>query len=153
LRTIVKQLFTALLVAFAFTAAPVRGASERPPASQQLIVDSLECRGQRTTPCSFILSHLYLAPGDPLDEEEIRNARLRLSAQPNFRLVDIYLEKGEERGRVRVIVEVREATQLNRELATGVLAGEHFAQASLAGRLSHLNAFGDGEIVELFVRG
>src|SRR5689334_16907522 len=90
-----------------------------PPADPPLIVESLECRGNVTTSCRFILGQLYLAEGDRLDEEEIQNAKLRLLWLRNFSAVSIYLEKGSERGRARVVVEVVEASAVNKELTYG----------------------------------
>ena len=48
------------------------------PSDPPLTVESLECRGNVTTSCRFILGQLYLAEGGRVDEEEIQNAIYRL---------------------------------------------------------------------------
>lgn len=116
--------------------------------AEQLIVDELSCRGNAATSCDFILGHVYLAPGDPLDEEELGNARLRLASLPSFHSVDIYLEKSAARGRVRVVIEVAEADPYAREWQTGTsFRFDGFSQL-LAGRLTHQNLFGTGKLLD-----
>ncbi len=79
-----------LLVAHALTATPVAAQST---GDAPLVIEELECRGNTSTSCAYILSYLYLSAGSDVDEEEIRNARFRLSALPNFSSVRIFLEK------------------------------------------------------------
>src|SRR5688572_21125127 len=67
-----------------------------------LLVQGVECRGNQSTSCEFIRSHLYLPAGAPVDEAEIRNGELRLSSLLNFESVDIRLEKGAQRNAVVV---------------------------------------------------
>ena len=57
--------------------------------------------------------------GGLLDEDEVKDAKLRLSALPNFRSVDIHLEKGSEKGRVVVVIEVAEADSFTMALVLG----------------------------------
>jgi outer membrane protein assembly factor BamA len=118
-----------------------------------MVVEDLQCRGNATTSCSFILSHLYLAPGDRLDEEEIQNAQLRLSSLPNFQSVHIYLEKGAARGQARIVIEVAEADPTAKELAAGTFVLDSTLSQRFTGRLSHLNLLGGGEILDLTAQG
>ena len=118
-------------------------------ASDQLIVDEFACRGNVATSCDFILGHIYLAPGDTLDEEELANARLRLSSLPSFRSVDIYLEKGSARGHVRVVIEVAEADPYIREWLAGTSLRFDRPTQLLTGRLTHQNLFGTGKLLDL----
>src|SRR5258707_10055422 len=55
--------------------------------SQHLTVEALRCRGNINTSCRFILGSVYLTAGDRLNEEELRNAQLRLSWLRNFNSV------------------------------------------------------------------
>lgn len=137
----------------AFVLAPVCCIGQVSGAQRDIIVEDLQCRGNATTSCSFILSHLYLSPGDRLDEEEIQNAELRLSSLPNFQSVHIYLEKGAERGQARVVIEVAEADPLARELAAGTFVLGSVVSQRFAGRLSHLNLLGGGEILDFTAQG
>lgn len=118
-------------------------------APSALVVEGLECRGNEATSCDFILGYLYLSPGDPVDEEEIANARLRLASQPAFRSVDIYLEKGSSRNRVRVIVEVAEADPYAREWLAGTSWRADSLSEFLTGRLTHQNLFGTGKLLDV----
>jgi hypothetical protein len=111
-----------------------------------LAIEELECRGNEHTSCAYILSYLYLAADSEVDEEEIRNAKFRLSALPNFTSVRIFLEKGSARGKAKLIVEVAEANPLFSETLAG-LANERAHVLGL--RIGHQNLFGAGERLEL----
>lgn len=119
------------------------------PDSDALIVDELACRGNAATSCEFILGHLYLAPGERVDEEELGNARLRLASLPSFHHVDIYLEKGRERDHVRVVIEVAEADPYVREWLAGTSARLDSVSELLAGRITHQNLFGRGKLLDV----
>jgi len=121
--------------------------------ADSLQIETLECRGNEATSCLFILSHLYLAVGDELNEEEIQNGRLRLASVLNFSAVDIYLEKGSARGLARVIVEVQEASPFLKEAVVGTSWRTGSLSQVLAGRLSHQNLFGAGKNLDLEVAG
>lgn len=129
---------------------------ESPPAEAAatrdvLIIDELICRGNLATSCDFILGHIYLSAGDVVDEEELGNARLRLSTVPSFESIDIYLERGIARGHVRVVVEVVEADPYVREWLAGTSLRFDSASQLLAGRLTHQNLFGTGKLLDLAV--
>jgi outer membrane protein assembly factor BamA len=119
--------------------------------AQRLIVEDLSCRGNAVTSCDFILGHVYLAPGDAVDEEELGNARLRLASLPSFHSVEIYLEKGSARGRVRVVIEVTEADPYAREWITGSSLRFNSLSHMIAGRLTHQNLFGAGKFLDATV--
>jgi outer membrane protein assembly factor BamA len=118
------------------------------PADPPLTVEALECRGNVHTSCRFILGQLYLSEGDRLDEEEIQNAKLRLLWLRNFSAVSIYLEKGSERGRARVVVEVVEASTVNRELTFGLFSQDGSVGQLVAGRWTDQNLFGNGKVLD-----
>ena len=59
-------------------------------ADAPLVIEELQCRGNTATSCAYILSYMYLSAGNEVDEEEIRNAKFRLSALPNFTSVRIF---------------------------------------------------------------
>lgn len=123
-------------------------AQANPPPDPPLVVESLECRGNVTTSCRFILGQLYLAEGDRVDEEEIQNAKLRLLWLRNFSSVSIYLEKGSQRGRARVVVEVVESSAVNKELTLGVFAQNGSVGQRLQGRWTEQNLFGNGKVLD-----
>lgn len=113
-----------------------------------LVIDELICRGNVATSCDFILGHIYLSPGDSVDENELGNARLRLSSLPSFESVDIYLERGTERGHVRVVVDVVEADPHVREWLAGTSLRLNNASQLLAGRFTNQNLFGTGKLLD-----
>jgi len=114
-----------------------------------LVVQEISCAGNAHTSCEFIRDHLYLEPGQPLDEEEIRNAELRLSALRNFESVKFRLEKGAQRGAVIVVIEVKEASPLTTEWLLAGSSRSDSQRGVFAGRIAHLNLFGEGKIADL----
>jgi outer membrane protein assembly factor BamA len=129
--------------------APLAAFAQADPASDPpLTVESLECRGNVHTSCRFILGHLYLSEGDRLDEEEIQNAKLRLLWLRNFSAVSIYLEKGTRRGRARIVVEVTEASTVNKELTLGYFHSNGSIGQLLQGRWTDQNLFGNGKVLD-----
>lgn len=118
-------------------------------AADTLVVEDLRCRGNAATSCEFILGHVYLGRGDALDEVELQNARLRLSTLRTFQSVSIYLEKGSERGKAVVVVEVSEADPIVGEWLLGASHRLGAFRSVAAGRLSHQNLFGAGKLADL----
>jgi outer membrane protein assembly factor BamA len=143
-----KTAVTLLLLALALLPPLARGAP-----GQQLTVEELACRGNATTSCTFILGQIYLAPGDALDEEEIQNAKLRLSVLRNFSSVSIYLEKGSERGKARVIVDVVERSPITTFLGSGLLSINSDLLQTVNARVTDTNLFGTGKILDLRAGG
>lgn len=119
------------------------------PSPELLQVEDVRCAGNQQTSCDYIREHLYLQRGSVLNEEEIRNAQLRLSASQNFDSIRIHLEKGSRRGTVIVVIEVRE----NSPIAIESIVGGSFRMDREAGivgsRIAHQNLFGRGKYAEL----
>jgi outer membrane protein assembly factor BamA len=137
-----------LLLAPLAALAQARGEPDPP-----LIVESFECRGNSHTSCSFILGQLYLSEGDRVDEEEIQNAKLRLMWLRNFSSVSIRLEKGSQRGRTRVVVEVVEASPVTTEITAGFFSQNGSVGQHLQGRWTDYNLFGNGKILDFRAGG
>jgi outer membrane protein assembly factor BamA len=118
-----------------------------------LVVQDIQCRGNISTACSFIRGHLYLAVGGKVDEGEVEDAKLRLSALPNFKSVDIHLEKGAQKGRVIVVIDVAEASPftLSTVLGTSLRDGAHVQ--TVAARFGDHNLWGTGKALDLLVVG
>ena len=116
-----------------------------------LVVEDLRCRGNAATACEFILGHVYLGRGDTLDETELQNAQLRLSTLRTFESVKIYLEKGSERGKAIVVIEVVETDPIATEMLMGASYRLGAFRSVTAGRLLHQNLFGAGKLAELAV--
>ncbi len=78
------------------------------PFKPRYLLESIEVRGNRKTNGELILSYVQLKPGESLDEGKVEISRIRLLALGYFKDVHMSLEKGSERGRVKLIVEVDE---------------------------------------------
>lgn len=117
-------------------------------AAEPLQVQEIRCSGNTSTSCNFIRDHLYLRVGDALDEEEIRNAELRLSALRNFESVNIRLEKGLERGAVVVVIDVDEASPIAMEWIVGGSSRLESQRAVVGARIAHQNLFGAGKFAD-----
>jgi len=113
-----------------------------------LRVENVECRGNHSTSCEFIRSHLNLSAGMRLSEAEIRNAQLRLSSLRNFEAVDVRLERGSERNAVIVVIEVTEASPITTESVVGLSSRLDGTRSVLAGRVAHQNLFGAGKTID-----
>jgi outer membrane protein assembly factor BamA len=114
-----------------------------------LVVEEIRCAGNAQTSCGFIRDHLYLKAGEPLDEEQVRNAELRLRALRNFAEVNIHLEKGAARGAVVVVIEVEEASPVAMEWQLGASSRLGAERGVFAARIGHENLFGKGKIVDV----
>ena len=117
----------------------------------KLIVQDIQCRGNVSTACSFIRGHLYLAAGEQLNEGQVEDAKLRLSALPNFKSVDIHLEKGSQKGSVIVVIEVAEASPFSSALVLGTSFRDGTDMQMLAARISDHNLWGAGKTVDLLL--
>jgi hypothetical protein len=112
-----------------------------------LIIEALRCEGNISTSCRFILSYVYLAPGDRLDEEKLQDAKLRLSWLRNFSSVDIRLEKGSIRGKVIVVIDVVEANTIVSASGLGLTSMDEATSEMFFGSLSDDDLFGTGKIL------
>jgi len=122
---------------------------EQTTGSGPLVVQEITCAGNENTSCEFIRDNLYLKAGQPVDEEEIRNAELRLSSLRNFKSVSIRLEKGAQRGAVIVVMEVEEASPITTETLLGASSRMNRQGGVFAGRIANQNLFGQGKLAEL----
>jgi outer membrane protein assembly factor BamA len=143
----------ALALIVLLTLVPLCSAAQETERAQQLVIEDIQCRGNTATSCSFILGYLYLAAGDRVDEEEIQNAKFRLTTLPDFKKVDIYLERGSARGNARLIIEVIEADPLFTEFALGTSARGDSLSQMVGARIGHQNVFGTGKLIDLTVAG
>jgi hypothetical protein len=137
----------AVLAVLAAAWCPVWGADRAPP----LIVEDIVCRGNVTTSCKFIRGHLLLRAGQPLNENEIDNATLRLSWLPNFTSVAIHLEKGSQKGRVLVVIHVVEAGPIATAFSAGLSFRSGSQSATVSGRVGDHNLFGAGKSLDLIL--
>jgi outer membrane protein assembly factor BamA len=130
---------------------PIQGMAQAldDPPSAELQVQDIRCEGNRRVACDFIRGHLHLSPGAALDEDEIRNAELRLSALRYFGTVAIHLEKGARRGAVIVVIEVTENSPLVTETTAGGSHRVDLGHILVGSRIAHQNLFGEGKLADL----
>lgn len=119
------------------------------PSQQPLRVQEIRCAGNDKTSCDFIREKLHLVAGDAVDEEEIRNAELRLASLRNFKSVHVRLEKGGQRGAVIIVLEVEEADPIATEFIGGISDRLTWKYGVLGARVAHQNLFGTGKYAEL----
>jgi len=117
--------------------------------SQPLRVQEIHCAGNQQVSCDFIRGHLRLQPGATLDEDEIRNAELRLSALRYFDDVSIHLEKGAQRGAVIVVIAVTENSPVVTESVAGFSSRMDVERLLVGSRIAHQNLFGEGNFADL----
>lgn len=72
------------------------------------VIESIEVRGNDATRTDLVLSYLDFKKGDLLDQQLVELGRIRLMALGYFKDVRMSLERGSERGRVKLVVEVDE---------------------------------------------
>jgi outer membrane protein assembly factor BamA len=123
------------------------------PEPTSLIVEDIRCKGNASTECSFIRGFLHLSPGEPLSEEEIQEAKLRLSSLPDFLSVDIYLDKGSAKGRAIVVIQVVEADRVENEISAGTSSRLSSLYQTVEGRVAERKVFGTEDTVNLDVEG
>ena len=136
----------------AMTLAPVLCHAE-PPERTALIVEDIRCKGNASTKCWFIRGFLHLSAGDLLNEDEVKNAELRLSSLPNFLSVQIYLDKGSAKGRAIVVIEVVEADRVENEISAGTSSRLSSLYQTIEARVAERSAFGSEDTVNLDVEG
>lgn len=136
----------------AMTCAPVL-CHAQPPERAALIVEDIRCKGNASTKCSFIRGFLHISTGDPLNEDEIKNAKLRLSSLPDFLSVRIYLDKGSAKGRAAVVIEVVEADRVENEISAGTSSRLSSLYQTIEARVAERNAFATEDTVNLDVEG
>ncbi len=118
---------------------------------QNEVLESIQCRGNLATECAYISSFININPGDKITDDEITNSKLRLSSLTNFESVHLLIEKGSERGKVSLVVEVQEANPFSKEFLYGISYNRYFNNTfsnNLAARVSHNNLFGNGKILD-----
>ncbi len=109
-------------------------------------LEEVEIRGNDRTLSRIIAALLPCAPGDRLDPTDHRllRARYRLLATGYFRDVELSLRRGSRRGRVVLVVDVRERNTLVIEsLVAGVGARDR-----AGGRATPIGPFGSVELLE-----
>jgi len=104
--TILCSLLTVILFLVFFLTQNVF--SQTSPAIRQLIVEDIEIVGNNKTKPEVILRHLNFGVGDPIDPFVIDINSRRLSQTNFFKDVQFYTRRGSEKGKLVVIIEVKE---------------------------------------------
>jgi hypothetical protein len=128
---------------------PIGAQAEDDEPSQALQVQEIRCTGNSHVSCDFIRGHLYLNAGATLDEEEIRNAELRLSSLRYFNSATIHLEKGAVRGAVVVVIDVTENNPVRVESVVGAAHRLDVGRVTVGSRIAHQNLFGEGKFADV----
>ncbi|WP_053238228.1 BamA/TamA family outer membrane protein [Sandaracinus amylolyticus] len=148
-----------LVLALCLVASPSRAQTEPepPPVSEPdpelvFLLDGIDVRGNDRTADHVIRRVLPFEIGAPLDvdDERLEQARWQLLGTGFFDSVELSIERGRERGRVVLVVDVRERnTVLLEEIALGVSEGlngerSYGGDIYVGSTLSETNLFGTG---------
>lgn len=140
-----SPLFALLAVLLVFCI-PLRLHAQTPDSSRQQIIENIEIVGNSKTHPDVILRHMAIRKGDPVDIEAIAISIQRLLQTNFFKDVDFYTKPGSERGRLIVVIEIRERKWPYFQFEGGHsdLDGWYFVPASLRfdNLLGHGNYFG-----------
>lgn len=116
---------------------------------EDLVIEGIECTGNALTDCEIIKREIYLNIGDKVNEEEIKNAKIRLQLLNLFKSVNLSLKKGAERGHVVLNIDVVEDSPLFSETSISHnSSGSSGSDIGLAVKLGHRNLFGKGKILQ-----
>jgi outer membrane protein assembly factor BamA len=143
--------FALLYYLLALTCGPLLCQAD--PQTPSLIVEDIRCKGNVLTTCAYIRGFLHQAAGDRLNEQEVQDAKLRLSSLPDFVSVQIYLDKGSAKGQALVMIEVVEADRVQNEFSAGTSSRLSSLYQTFEGRIAERNAFGTHDTVNLDVEG
>ncbi len=111
----------------------------------ELIVAGIECTGNLRTNCELIQREFYLKSGEKLNEDEVENARIRLLITGLFRDVNINLKKGEARGQVVLLVDVKEVSPYFTESRVTFETTPYLSNWTLSLKGGHRNLMGLGK--------
>jgi outer membrane protein assembly factor BamA len=114
-------------------------------------LEAIEVRGNRRTRSRVVMRYVPLKPGDVIevDDPEVELTRYRLLGTGFFRDVQFSLRKGSERGRVVLVIEVRERnTIVVNDLWMGLSA-----DADKRGNARPLTAYGGVDVAETNLAG
>jgi len=81
-------------------------------ARPRYLVEQIQIRGNERTDEGVIMARVMVRPGEILDEDRVELSRVRLLATGYFTSVDLRLNRGSERGRVVLLIDVTERPPL-----------------------------------------
>jgi len=85
-----------------------------------LFIEKISCEGNSKSNCDFIQNQISIKEGDLVDDEKIRESRLRLQLLGHFTEVDIRLSKGSQPGKVVATVSVIEQSSYSLDISSGI---------------------------------
>lgn len=115
------------------------------------VIQDIRCSGNQSTSCEFIANRIYLKRNETVTEKNLRNAKLRLSALPYYESTRLYLEKGEQRGHVIVVIDVIETSNYETYVSAQMNSTGDEVSHHLYGELSIRNLISEGDIIDIGV--
>ncbi|MFQ5866068.1 MAG: outer membrane protein assembly factor [bacterium] len=133
------------LIIFLLLIHPILAFSQRADSTRQLIVEHIEVTGITKTSRNVIFRYLTIQQGDVINPARVAANQRRLSQTNFFKEVDFYTRPGSEKGKVVVVIEVKERRWPYFQFEGGHsdLNGWYFVPASL--RFD--NFFGHGNFI------
>jgi outer membrane protein assembly factor BamA len=92
------------------------------PTDTGITIEKIECEGNRYTTCDFIVGQTALNENEPLDEDKVKEAKLRLMLLGYFEEVTIRLEKGSEFGKAKMVITLKERSAFSFYGSLGVIS-------------------------------
>lgn len=114
------------------------------------VIENIECKNNTHTDCGFIKKQLLLNVGQKVDDKKLNDSKTKLKLLGLFKKVHLFLEKGSVKGKVRLVVDVNEASSIY--TVTSLTAGADVfsnSKDSAFGQMDftvgHRNLFGTGK--------
>lgn len=117
----------------------------------KLRLQDIQCQGNVVLSCEDLKSRMFLQIGEPLDEIEIQNAKLRMHSFPELQSAEISLEKGNSPEQAIVVIRVIESNYWSKRLSAGLISRgtNHFER--ITGEVQYNNFLNSGKILSLNV--
>lgn len=123
--------------------------------ASEKIIERIICEGNKQISCDFIKNKLFQKEGDKLNEDEISDAKLRLSNLNHIKDVNIFFKKNKHQDHITVIIKINEATEIQYELNIGTELGKlkefpgiKSTNHNSGGRITNYNFLGMGKILD-----
>jgi hypothetical protein len=142
----VRKLWFLCLLSVGLTLASVAFAEE------PLEIEKITCEGNKKSTCAFIQGQISLREGEQVDDEKIKESKLRLQLVGYFQDVDIRLSKGSQPGKAIVTVSVVERSSYSYSISAGVAQPQKPFNGSVDIIGADRNFTGNGDTLSLRVR-
>lgn len=146
-RRMVSKLWLLCFLCMGLTFASVVFGEEAP-----LEIEKILCEGNEKSTCGFIQSQTSLQENERVDEEKIKEAKLRLQLIGYFEEVEIRLNKGSAPGRAVMMITVKERSSYSYSASAGAAYSDEWLYGALDVTGTNKNLTGSGDSLSLRIR-